>query len=977
MLSPIRHAAWHLASWRRAALATAACRPDQSLATATLRRQSAVPGLSALGRRGYHYDKDVYGYRVPKVFQMDDYTPAELANRTANAALLRLVTNYREFGHKHANLDPLNVAPETPVLALEAERILGSPLAGRRYDVAGIIHMPPGDHTIEAILTHLQEAYCDKIAFEFQHIPDASERRWFAQMVESSGPPTAVDAEAKKRIFALLARSEVFDHFMAKRFPSVKRYGLEGAESMIVLLDALFHAAGSHAVHDVIVGMPHRGRLNLLTDLLQFDPVRLFHKLKGNAEFPDDVPGVGDVLSHVAQSVDLDYGTAHPVHVSLLHNPSHLEAVNPVAMGKARARQMALYEAGTEAAECTIGDRVMCVQLHGDSAFTGQGVVTETLGLSNLPHFTSGGSIHLIVNNQIGYTTPAMNSRSSAYTSDVAKMINSPVIHVNADFPEAVARAASLAMAYRHKFRKDIVIDMIAYRRMGHNELDEPAFTQPLMYRNIRSRKSVPRTYEAHLKHDGIMTADEIDAFRAAHFQHLDEANTQSAQYTPKADTLQSTWAEMTIARTADTTVDTGVPVDQLRQIGEGSVAVPPGFELHSRLKKFHVDNRLKSLAQGTRIDWATAEALAFGSLLLDGYHVRISGQDVGRGTFSQRHVMLVDQETERTLIPLNHLTRDHPPAMPSVPHGLQQRGKMEIANSSLSEFAVLGFEYGVSWETPQRLCIWEAQFGDFFNGAQIIIDTFIASGEAKWLRQSGLVMLLPHGLDGAGPEHSTCRIERFLQLADTPFALEGLRARENPNLQVVYPTTPAQIFHLLRRQMVRPYRKPLVVAGPKMLLRHPLASSTLAEMAPGTRFQPLLDEADGPAADPARVKRLVLLSGKLYYDLFKERAQLPEAAQGQVRLVRVEELAPFPLPEIERLLEQHAETQDIVWLQEEAQNQGAWTYVEPRLRLVLQPGQTLRYAGRAPSSVPATGITNRYKTEQKQVLASAFEGLA
>lgn len=537
--------------------------------------------------------------------------------------------------------------------------------------------------------------------------------------------------------------------------------------------------------------MPHRGRLNLLTDILRLAPSALFSKVKGNSEFPPGIPVSGDVLSHLAISTDLDFGAAKPLHVSMLHNPSHLEAANPVALGKARARQMYLYESGTEK-ECFLGDKVTCIQLHGDSAFTGQGVVTETLGLSNLPHFTAGGSIHVIVNNQIGYTTPAMNSRSTIYTSDVGKMINCPVIHVNADFPEDVAYATSLAFEYRHKFRKDIILDLISYRRMGHNELDEPAFTQPVMYKQIRALQTVPAKYEEKLLKEGVFTSkDEIQSFRDAYFKYLEEQLEASYNHKPVLEAFEGKWKGMVPTKIADISPLTGVDTAHLKTIGMASVAMPKGLTPHPRISKYHIDNRVAKIKTGDKLDWATAEALAFGSLLTEGYHVRISGQDVGRGTFSQRHAMLVDFETERTVIPLNSIIES------------KKQGKLEIANSHLSEFAVLGFEYGVSWETPNRLCIWEAQFGDFFNGAQIVIDVYLASGEAKWMRQSGLVMLLPHGYDGAGPEHSSCRVERFLQLCDNRFDVKGTTSKDiNPNMHVVNPTTPAQYFHVLRRQV-------------------------------------------------------------------------------------------------------------------------------------------------------------------------------
>jgi probable 2-oxoglutarate dehydrogenase E1 component DHKTD1 len=523
-----------------------------------------------------------------------------------------------------------------------------------------------------------------------------------------------------------------------------------------------------------------------LTGLLKFPPRALFSKIKGNSEFPDGLPVVGDVISHLATSVDIDYGYERSLHVSMLHNPSHLEAANPVALGKARARQMYLYDSKTES-NCHIGDKVLCVQMHGDAAFTGQGVVTETLGLANLPHFTTGGSVHIIVNNQIGYTTPSMNARSTVYTSDVGKMINCPVLHVNADFPEDVAFATSIALDYRQKFRKDVILDLIAYRRMGHNELDEPAFTQPLMYKKIRGLESVPKKYQQKLlKQNVLENPAEVDTVRDRYLQTLEAELVQADSFKPELEAFKGKWSKMKPVKSAVLQPDTGVAIETLREIGLKSVE-STGVSVHPRIQKYHIENRIKKVKAGEGLDWATCEALAFGSLLNEQFSVRISGQDVGRGTFSQRHAMLVDSETERTIIPLNTIS---------------PKAKLEIANSHLSEYAVLGFEYGMSWEEPSRLCIWEAQFGDFFNGAQIVIDVYLSSGEVKWMRQSGLVLLLPHGLDGAGPEHSSCRIERFLQLCNQKFDLNSSES-DNPNMHVVNPTTPAQYFHVLRRQVL------------------------------------------------------------------------------------------------------------------------------------------------------------------------------
>ncbi|KAI8811662.1 thiamine diphosphate-binding protein [Cladochytrium replicatum] len=974
--------------------------PPQFLAAAMTGRLSPT--------RCYHYDSTVFGFRQPRTYTMPDYTPEEIENRKENANLLRFVQAYRYHGHNACDLDPLNLTPKKEIPALQPGRF-GLPESGGRYNLTGVLHVGEKNDryvsrreaSIEMIIEHLKNTYTSRIGFEFEHIPNISERRWFRYYLESF-ERRSFSSDEKKRMFELLAKSEVFDQFMTKKFPQVKRYGLEGAESMMVMLDTIFKEANQTGIQELVLCMPHRGRLNVLVDLLKYPLDKLFHKIKGNNEFPDDEPAMGDVLSHLATSADLSYGVKGPINVNMLHNPSHLEAINPVAVGKARARQMYLYDSGAAGPECQLGDRVLCVQLHGDAAFCGQGVVTETLGLSNLPHYTAGGSIHLIVNNQIGYTTPAMNSRSSLYSSDVGKMIGCPVIHVNADYPEDVAYAATIASEYRNKFRKDVIVDLIAYRRWGHNELDEPAFTQPLMYKNIRSRTSVPKTYENTLVTSSLLSADETAKFRDTHMLQLEDGLKRSYEYTPLPTVLKGDWEGFIIPKTAVTRVDTGADTKLLREIGRQSVALPEGFTPHPRLKKYHIEPRVAKLKDdlpddASALDWATAEALAFASLLNEGFHVRISGQDVGRGTFSQRHIMVVDQQTEQTVIPLNHLdiprekvssspsytTFPHFPAPEPAfknPAQPQKRGMLEIANSSLSEFAVMGFEYGVSLDNPNRLVIWEAQFGDFFNGAQIILDVFVSSGETKWLTESGLVVLLPHGYDGAGPEHSSARIERFLQMCDQKYDVRSEAIPDNPNMHVVNPTTPAQYFHVLRRQMHRNFRKPLIIAGPKILLRHPSAVSPLSAFAPGTTFEPLLPDptphipanAHGPA-------RVIFVSGKLFYELDAHRKKSPPPFP--VAIVRVEELHPFPTDLVERELErlgkevfgQYGGIGSVKWVQEEPQNMGAWSFVAQRLEALLPEGTKLEYVGRVPSAAPATGVSSRHKVEQAKLIQVAF----
>lgn len=633
----------------------------------------------------------------------------------------------------------------------------------------------------------------------------------------------------------------------------------------------------------------------------------------------------------------------------MLPNPSHLEAVNPVTAGKARGRQLTLKDGCfSNLTDSPLGEKVLSVMVHGDASFSAQGIVAETFCLANLPHYSVGGTIHLIVNNQLGFTTPGERGRSSRYSSDVGKMIGCPVLHVNGDNPEEVVRACRLAFEYRRKYRKDIIVDMLCYRRWGHNEIDDPSFTQPVMYQEIASRPSVPVLYANSLAQKGVAAFGSEDDNQYTDF--LNEELKRSDKLVPQTSHLEGHWKGFVQASEDKiTTWDTGFPLEGLLFVGAKSVETPDSFNIHPHLKKTHAEARIKKLGSGTGIDWATAEALAIGSLLHQGYHVRFSGQDVGRGTFSHRHTMLVDQQTDEMFVPLNNMSE-------------QQKGFLEVVNSPLSEEACLGFEYGMSIENPNHLIIWEAQFGDFFNGAQIIIDTFISGGEAKWLLQSGLVMLLPHGYDGAGPEHSSCRIERFLQMTDS--REDGVDG-DSVNMQVVNPTTPAQYFHLLRQQMVRDFRKPLIVVGPKLLLRLPAAVSTLQEMGPGTHFKPVLGD---DIVNSALVRRVVFCSGKHYYALAKQR----EATQSlDTAIIRLESLCPFPAEMIRQELKKFPKAKEFVWSQEEQRNMGAWSFVSPRFENIL--GVKLQYIGRRVLAVPAVGIGKLHSQEVTDILSGTF----
>eukprot|EP00164_Ancoracysta_twista_P008839 GFYU01012886.1.p1 GENE.GFYU01012886.1~~GFYU01012886.1.p1 ORF type:complete len:936 (+),score=341.38 GFYU01012886.1:174-2981(+) len=871
------------------------------------------------------------------------YSSEEIQNQVAQPNLYRLVEAYRRFGHLDAYLDPLNLQPARYVPELELSRFgfEGADM-NASYNIKGIVNINgKSTATLGEIIDHLKHVYATSVGVDFVDVLDEEERIWLANNAEEILGERQTGRDKQRHIFSLLARAEAFDHFMGKKFGQVKRYGAEGAESMMVAVDAIFEESAVSGVEDTVIGIAHRGRLNLLVGLLDYPARQMFSKIKGASELPPDVEGCGDVLSHLAQSVDLKYGD-NSLHVSLLNNPSHLEAINPVAAGKVYWKQE--MRGGDDRKE-----KAMPLLIHGDAAFAGQGVVNETFHLANLKNYSCGGTVHLITNNQVGFTATANVGRSSCYSSDQAKSIRAPIITVNGEDPEAVVRASKLAVAYRQKFGKDIVIDLIGYRRHGHNEVDEPSFTQPQMYKEIRARKTIVDTYGETLKSTGVMGDKAIAKVKDYVASHLDGEYNAAEDYTPEMIHFKKNWEGFGQAPVTLDIPDTGVHADVLKAVGLASIQLPEKFSIHPRLKKGFVEARRKKLDQGHGLDWATCEALAWGSLLREGYNVRISGQDVERGTFSHRHVMLTDQKTGDKVCPL----ADMP----------ESNGLFQPSSSHLSEFAVMGFEYGISVEDPKTLAIWEAQFGDFFNGAQIIIDTFINSGESKWLTQSGMTIMLPHGFDGAGPEHSSARIERWLQLCDGP--MDATRTPDwSPNMSVIFPTTPANYFHAIRRQMVTKYRKPLIVIGPKTMLRDANAVSDIDELQPGTTFKPVL----GSTVDPAGVKKVVLCSGKIYYDLEQKRAK---SGADDVAIVRLEELHPFPAAEVKAEVSKYTGAEKITWVQEEPENAGAWSYVAPRLESLL--GEKVGYVGRIPYAAPATGLSAVYKKEQKMVVDNAF----
>ncbi|XP_049870950.1 probable 2-oxoglutarate dehydrogenase E1 component DHKTD1 homolog, mitochondrial [Pectinophora gossypiella] len=893
-------------------------------------------------RKKYHSGLGVFGHRPTQAQANDIDTPEEvLSRRYENCRAQSLVDAYRKYGHMRAAIDNVDFKKEERIV-----KELNTARYGLKPDDPvdlGLLYGASGKQSVGNLVEQLEKLYCGNISYEFTHLETEAEREWFAQRVEATSD--SIDTDRQKEIAAELLKAQVWEKFLSVKYPAVKRYSSEGADSLMVILSTLFRKTTSDGIEYVTLGMPHRGKLAAMITQLNCPPVKIFHKFNGNKEFPDDVDASCDIALHFSLSSDITVNNK-TVRFSMLNNPSHLEIVNPVSMGKARSKQMVLKEGDYSADGSTqIGDKVMNVQFHGDAAFTGQGVNQECLMLSQAPHFNVGGSLHVVVNNQIGFTLPSERNRSSMYTTDLAKMIATPVIHVNADYPELVEKATKIAFDYRQRFRKDVFIDFNCYRRWGHNEMDDPSLTSPLLYQLIHSRKSIADLYAEKLVSDGVMAEEEVKNITTDFTAYLQKELEASVSYRPQADYFKEQWSKLTLAPKAVEVWDTGFDTNQLKMVGEASVAVPSGFNTHPQLAKMHVKNRLNKLRDEKNLDWSTAETLAFGSLLLEGRNVRISGEDVGRGTFSHRHVMLIDQQTNRMHIPLNNMRED-------------QKGYLEVANTILSEEAVLAYEYGMAYDNPEHLFIWEAQFGDFYNGAQIVIDTYIGSGEKKWMRSNGLVMLLPHGYDGAASEHTSCRIERFLQMTDS---LETAPDSDAVNMQVVYPTTPAQYFHLLRRQMVRNYRKPLIVVAPKIMLRQAEAVSYLSEFAPGTFFQTIIGDH---LADPLKVKRVILVSGKHYYELHKERVR---AKIDDVAIIRVESLCPFPLHELQQQLDKYKNARKFIWSQEEHRNMGAWTFIKPRFENLL--GRKIVYAGRVEAAVPAVGARVLHQAEVQHIL--------
>lgn len=849
---------------------------------------------------------------------------------------LMLIRAYRERGHTTANLDPLGLEPVKPGAELDpASYGFKEEDYDRPIYLNGQLGMEKA--TLREILAFLKGTYCGNIGFEYGHMHEPDERAWLRDNIEETKGKPSLSAAEKEELLNSLTEVEGFEQFIHVKFIGTKRFSVEGGDAAIPALKKIIQTGAENGVDEVCIGMPHRGRLNILTAVMGKPYSAMLSEFHGNLNIPEGISSSGDVKYHMGYSNDLDVA-GKSVHLSLNANPSHLEAVNAVVNGKVRAKQ--------DQKKDTDRSQVMSVLLHGDAAFAGQGTVAECFVLSDLDGYRTGGTVHVIVNNQIGFTTSPKKGRSSPYPSDSAKAVQAPIFHVNGDDPEAVLYVADLATRFRQQFKKDVVIDIVCYRRYGHNEGDEPMFTQPLMYKKIGNLPRPREIYANKLVAEGTISKDEA-ANKVVKFKDYLEGEFKIGKdYKPnKADWLEGEWSGLVKPeRGVKDITETGVEIDELKEIGFALAKYPDSFNPNKKIIKL-LDAKKKMFETGEGIDWATAEALAFGSLIKEGHPVRLSGQDCGRGTFSQRHSVLVDQETEETYLPLNNLG------------GEQER--YEVIDSALSEFAVLGFDYGYSLAEPNALTLWEAQFGDFSNGAQVIIDQFISSGEAKWLRMSGLTMLLPHGYEGQGPEHSSARLERYLQMC------------AEDNMQVANVTTSANYFHLLRRQLHRNFRKPLVLVTPKSLLRKKEVACKLEEFAPGTAFQRVIPEADQLVADD-KVRKVVICSGKVYYDIWEQRQK-----QGidDVAIIRLEQFYPFPKEEILAQMKKYSNA-EFVWTQEEPKNMGGWLFVRAYLDETLEEaGHSKRagYAGRLSAASPATGFLKVHNQEQADLVADAL----
>jgi 2-oxoglutarate dehydrogenase E1 component len=891
--------------------------------------------------------------KLGKAIETKSPTASVEAIRAATTDSLRaimMIRAYRMRGHLKANLDPLGIAI-TPGDASELEpSSYGFVEADLDRPIFLDFVLGLETATLREILEIVRRTYCGNVGVQYMHISNPAEKSWIQERIEGRDKEITFSKDGKIAILKKLIEAEGFERFLHKRFPGTKRFGLDGGEACIPALEQIIKRGGALGVKDIVLGMPHRGRLNVLAAVMGKPYHVIFHEFQGGTSLPSDVEGSGDVKYHMGASSDRSFD-GNNVHLSLTANPSHLEIVNPVVLGKARAKQAFTLRETPDAGRT----HVLPLLLHGDAAFAGQGVVAECFALSGLKGYRTGGTIHFIVNNQIGFTTAPHYSRTSPYPSDVALMVEAPILHVNGDDPEAVVYAAKVATEYRQQFGKDVVIDMFCYRRFGHNEGDDPTMTQPLMYARIKGHPSTRELYSTRLIEEGVATQGDVDTWIKEFDDFLDaEFEGGKAYKADKADWLDGKWAGLTLPGDEERRGKTGVPLQKLLDLGRKITAVPGNVDVHKTVKRM-VENRRAAIDAGEGIDWALAEHLAFATLLDEGYPVRLSGQDSVRGTFTQRHSDLIDQTTEEHYTALNNLRPGQAP--------------YEVIDSLLSEEAVLGFEYGFSLADPNTLTLWEAQFGDFVNGAQVVIDQFISSGERKWLRMSGLVMLLPHGYEGQGPEHSSARLERFLQSC------------AEDNMQVVNCSTPANYFHVLRRQMHREFRKPLIVMTPKSLLRHKKAVSNLEDMAESGSFHRVMVDGAEAGCDVGgvtlqsddKITRVIACSGKVYFDLVEARAK---AGRDDVYIMRIEQFYPWPLKSVMQVLGRFKNA-ELVWVQEEPKNMGGWTFVDPWLELTLErmkiKAKRARYIGRPASASTAAGMMSRHMRELEAFLNDAF----
>ncbi len=852
---------------------------------------------------------------------------------------IALIRAYRIRGHLIANLDPLGMMERKYLNELHPSNH-GFQKEDYNKKIYLREYMDSKYATINEILSFLKKTYCSTIGAEYMHISDPNEKKWFRERMEKKENQLNFTNSGKKFILNKLIQAEGFEKFLAVKFVSTKRFGLDGGEALIPALEQIIKRGGHLGVKEIKIGMPHRGRLNVLANLLQKSYKRIFNEFAG--EFGSSiVESAGDVKYHLGASSNREFD-GNLVHISLTDNPSHLEAVDPVVLGQTRAKQFFHKDKKRQ--------KVVPILIHGDAAFAGQGVVAECFAMSGLRGHNTGGTIHIIVNNQIGFTTNPRFARSSPYPSDIAKMVEAPILHVNADDPEAVVHCARVAIEFRQQFNRDVVIDMICYRRWGHNEGDEPSFTQPLMYQKIRQHPTTLNVYGEKLIKEGTITAEEFDKNKKEFKNLLDEQLKTAKEYKPKLEWFEGVWSRFRPEKGKDKRGVTGVTADTIKKIGKRITYIPEDFNAHPTIRKIF-ENKKKMFENGTGFDWATAEQLAFATLLEEGYPVRLSGQDSGRGTFSQRHSVLRDQKNNSYYTPLNNISK--------------KQKRFEVIDSLLSEFAVLGFEHGYALSEPTTLVVWEAQFGDFANGAQVVIDQFIASGERKWSRASGLVMLLPHGYEGQGPEHSSARLERFLQLC------------AHENIQVMNCTTPANYFHALRRQIHRDFRKPLIIMTPKSLLRNKRCTSNIEDFNKKNTFHRILkDHAEVGGygliklQEDKKIKKVVLCSGKIYFDLIEAREKIKN---NKVLFIRIEQLYPFPVKTLAQELKKFKKNARFFWCQEEPQNMGAWNsarnYIEWTLDYIKAENRKVSYIGRKPAASPATGYLKKHLAQQKEII--------